>query len=421
MIPTYTSSGIGRIRAESDREAVYGLPERYRDQLRRRPRRQPRVLPDGDPARARPAGRAGLIADVVIDAKSGVSGAGRAATEKTHFVSVDENVNAYGVPGHRHTPEIEQELAGLGAMCGSPSPASAAAGPGRACVVLRDRQRGGQSLDLDELYADAYASEPFVEISSDPPGVRAVRETNICRISVHRDARTGPGARVRGHRQPLEGCRVPGRPEPEPDVRAPGGRGNLVTPFFRSRWIDAPDHARVSCSGRDCPRLQRGRRGLRDQARGPPRPGAARLRLRAHDQRGPLHALWHPRGSGAVEHGAGGPGGPARRGRQLGQRQRGHRRPGLEDAASMRQAAADVAGVPARVRGGGLDRGDRGAAADRAVHAGIEAAGAQLRPMARRTSPRRSRPPTPSRNGSRWSWSSPAGPSVSARRPKGRG
>ena len=61
-----------------------------------------------------PLARAGLIADVVVDAKSGVSGAGRAATDKTHFVTVDENVSAYGVPRHRHTPEIEQELAALG-------------------------------------------------------------------------------------------------------------------------------------------------------------------------------------------------------------------------------------------------------------------------------------------------------------------
>ena len=61
-----------------------------------------------------PLARAGLLKDVVIDAKSGVSGAGRAATDKTHFVTVDENLNPYGVPRHRHTPEIEQELAALG-------------------------------------------------------------------------------------------------------------------------------------------------------------------------------------------------------------------------------------------------------------------------------------------------------------------
>jgi N-acetyl-gamma-glutamyl-phosphate reductase len=49
----------------------------------------------------------------------------------------------------------------------------------------------GSEADLQQLYRDAYAGEPFVEITADPPGVRAVRETNICRISVHRDARAG--------------------------------------------------------------------------------------------------------------------------------------------------------------------------------------------------------------------------------------
>ena len=95
--------------------AVYGLPELYREQIAGRPRRESRLLSDCGALGAGPLAREGLIADVVIDAKSGVSGAGRAATAQTHFVSVDENVNAYGVPRHRHTPEIEQELAALGA------------------------------------------------------------------------------------------------------------------------------------------------------------------------------------------------------------------------------------------------------------------------------------------------------------------
>ena len=61
-----------------------------------------------------PLARAGLIGDVVIDAKSGVSGAGRGATHATHFITADENVSPYKIEGHRHTPEIEQELGVLG-------------------------------------------------------------------------------------------------------------------------------------------------------------------------------------------------------------------------------------------------------------------------------------------------------------------
>jgi N-acetyl-gamma-glutamyl-phosphate reductase len=128
---------------------------------------------------------------VVIDAKSGVSGAGRAATEKTHFVAVDENVSAYGVPRHRHTPEIEQELATLGAPVGvtfTPHLLPLDQGELVSCyVTLNDRADG----DLEALYADAYAREPFVELAQAPPGVRDVRETNICRMSVHPDLRPG--------------------------------------------------------------------------------------------------------------------------------------------------------------------------------------------------------------------------------------
>jgi N-acetyl-gamma-glutamyl-phosphate reductase len=174
-------------------QAVYGLPERYREQLQGADLvANPGCYPTATLLALAPLARAGVITDVVVDAKSGVSGAGRAATEKTHFVSADENVNAYGVPGHRHTPEIEQELAGLGTdvrITFTPHLLPLDQGELVSCYVTVSD--AAQSLDLDELYADAYASEPFVEISPDPPGVRAVRETNICRISVHRDARTG--------------------------------------------------------------------------------------------------------------------------------------------------------------------------------------------------------------------------------------
>ena len=128
----------------------------------------------------------------MIDAKSGVSGAGRAATDKTHFVTVDENVNAYGVPRHRHTPEIEQELAALGADVKVTFTAHLLPldqGELVSCYVTP--VPSAADLDLDALYRDFYAGEPFIELASSPPGVRDVRETNFCRISVHRDERTG--------------------------------------------------------------------------------------------------------------------------------------------------------------------------------------------------------------------------------------
>jgi N-acetyl-gamma-glutamyl-phosphate reductase len=171
--------------------AVYGLPERYREQIRGADLvANPGCYPTATLLALAPLARAGLIADVVIDAKSGVSGAGRAATDRTHFVSVDENVSAYGVPRHRHTPEIEQELAALGApvqVTFTPHLLPLDQGELVSCYV----SVAGDGAGIEELYADMYADEPFVEVVAAPPGVRDVRETNFCRISVHRDARTG--------------------------------------------------------------------------------------------------------------------------------------------------------------------------------------------------------------------------------------
>jgi len=171
--------------------AVYGLPELgYRERIAEADVvANPGCYPTASLLALAPLARAGLIEDVVIDAKSGVSGAGRAASDKTHFVAVDENVNAYGVPRHRHTPEIEQELEALGAavkVTFTPHLLPLDQGELVSCYVT-----AADGADLGELYKDFYDGEPFVELSDAPPGVRDVRETNICRISVHADERTG--------------------------------------------------------------------------------------------------------------------------------------------------------------------------------------------------------------------------------------
>jgi N-acetyl-gamma-glutamyl-phosphate reductase len=174
-------------------EAVYGLPELYRARLAGADLvANPGCFPTAAILGLAPLARAGLIADVVIDAKTGVSGAGRGASDKTHFVTVDENMNPYSVPRHRHTPEIEQELAALGAH----EPITFTAhlipldqGELLSCYVTpAGRVSEAQAR---ALYAEAYAEEPFVEVVDRLPGVKDVRETNMCRISIHGDARTG--------------------------------------------------------------------------------------------------------------------------------------------------------------------------------------------------------------------------------------
>jgi N-acetyl-gamma-glutamyl-phosphate reductase len=172
-------------------QAVYGLPELYRAQIADAELvANPGCYPTATILALAPLARAGLIERVVIDAKSGVSGAGRAATEKTHFVAVDENVSAYGVPRHRHTPEIEQELAALGAdlrITFTPHLLPLDQGELVSCYVDVPPLNGA----LLDLYTEAYEDEPFVELAERPPGVRDVRDTNVCRISVHRDERAG--------------------------------------------------------------------------------------------------------------------------------------------------------------------------------------------------------------------------------------
>jgi len=182
-------------RPELIAEAVYGLPEQYRDEVAAaRIVANPGCYPTAAILGLAPLARAGVIADVVIDAKSGVSGAGRGATDATHFVTVDENLTAYGVPRHRHTPEIEQELAACGApvtITFTPHLVPLDQGELISAYVTVGPEAGAGAGDVAMLYREAYADEEFVEVVSRPPGVRDVRETNICRISVHTDERTG--------------------------------------------------------------------------------------------------------------------------------------------------------------------------------------------------------------------------------------
>jgi N-acetyl-gamma-glutamyl-phosphate reductase len=174
-------------------EAVYGLTELHRAEIADATLvANPGCYSTAAILALAPLARAGLIEDAVVDAKSGVSGAGREATQTTHFVSVDENVIPYGVEGHRHAAEVDQELLRLG--CGervtfTPHLLPVDQGLLASCYVSPTRD-----LDSDELlgvFREAYEGEPFVELSDRPPGVREVRDTNLCRIHVTIEPRTG--------------------------------------------------------------------------------------------------------------------------------------------------------------------------------------------------------------------------------------
>jgi N-acetyl-gamma-glutamyl-phosphate reductase len=166
-------------------DAVYGLPELHRDEIAGADLvANPGCYPTAAILALAPLARAGLLGDVVIDAKSGVSGAGREPTADKHFVAVDETVTPYKVGRHRHTPEIEQELGSM--VTFTPHLVPLAHGELVSCYVTPTR-----SEDAAALYDEAYGDEPWVEVVEGPPGMQEVRETNYCRISVHTDDRTG--------------------------------------------------------------------------------------------------------------------------------------------------------------------------------------------------------------------------------------
>ena len=175
-------------------DAVYGLPELYREQIRSADLvAGPGCYPTAAIVALDPLGPLGALDDVVIDAKSGVSGAGRAATETTHFVSVAENVRAYKVGSHRHAPEIDQQLT-LSAgyeLTTTFTPHLVPLDQGELVSCYARRPDGVSLDDVKAQYAEAYAGEPFIDLVDAPPGVRDVRETNRCRIHVTEDARSG--------------------------------------------------------------------------------------------------------------------------------------------------------------------------------------------------------------------------------------
>ena len=156
------------------------------------PRMRDELLPGLDRAWA------GLIADLVIDAKQGISGAGRAFDESTHLSMAGENILAYKVAEHRHTPEIEEQLT---ALLGAAGVDKAPKLLFQAHLVPLDQgeladcylttTRPVSDAELGELFAAAYEHEPFVEVVGTPPGTRDVQETNFCRIFAKADPHSG--------------------------------------------------------------------------------------------------------------------------------------------------------------------------------------------------------------------------------------
>ena len=191
-------------------QAVYGLPELHRQEMREAAQRPVTILgmpgcyPTATILTLAPLARAGLIGDLAVDAKSGVSGAGREPKQDLLFSEVNESVKAYGMFTHRHTAEMEQELQEQGRRR---SLAGRDANPGIATVDflphLIPMTRGILSSchvrptrpvtqdELDALYDAAYRDEPFVQVVADPPATKHVMGSNLARVWCRVDPRSG--------------------------------------------------------------------------------------------------------------------------------------------------------------------------------------------------------------------------------------
>ena len=160
----------------------------------------PGCYPTGAILALAPAVQANLIErDIIVDSKSGISGAGRGLSLRTHFCEADDGVSAYGLEGHRHLPEIVQELE---TVCGSildvtfvPHLVPMARGiltTAYAAVVPGRLPMNSEGLaELRRIYTEFYAGEPFVRVITAAPSTKQVRGSNYCFIYPTLDIRTG--------------------------------------------------------------------------------------------------------------------------------------------------------------------------------------------------------------------------------------
>jgi N-acetyl-gamma-glutamyl-phosphate reductase len=180
--------GAGHPAPELCRRAVYGLVELHRDELRDADLiAAPGCYPTASILAAAPALRSGLVEpDVVVDCKSGVSGAGRSPTMGVHFSEVNESVHAYGVDGHRHRTEMEQELglAADGAVRVTFVPHLVPMTRGILATAYLRPKDGVTHQELAAAYDELYGPQACVRIEAAPPRTKSVTGTNTAAVNV---------------------------------------------------------------------------------------------------------------------------------------------------------------------------------------------------------------------------------------------
>ncbi|MFZ3102591.1 MAG: N-acetyl-gamma-glutamyl-phosphate reductase [Desulfitobacteriaceae bacterium] len=180
------------------KEAVYGLPELYRTEIRGKSLvANPGCFPTATLLSLVPLLRRGLLRpeSIIIDAKSGVSGAGRGANLGTHYSEVNENIKAYGVAQHRHTPEIEQEISRAAghSVTVSFTPHLVPMTRGILATIYTEVQDGVEEEDLRACWQEKYNSEEFVHVlpSGTWPQTKLALGSNHAFLQLTIDHRTG--------------------------------------------------------------------------------------------------------------------------------------------------------------------------------------------------------------------------------------
>lgn len=179
--------------------AVYGLPELHRSSIAAANIvANPGCYPTSAILALAPLVKLGLIEpELIVDSKSGVSGAGRTLTLPTHFSEASDNVRAYNLGGHRHLPEISQELEALTPLdrimvTFVPHVVPMTRGILSTCYakVKGGKLTGGQE-ELDKIYSDFYKNEPFTRIVQQPPETKQTWGSNFCLLYPVINQKTG--------------------------------------------------------------------------------------------------------------------------------------------------------------------------------------------------------------------------------------
>ncbi|TMC85404.1 MAG: N-acetyl-gamma-glutamyl-phosphate reductase, partial [Chloroflexi bacterium] len=132
-----------------------------------------------------PAVSAGLVgSDIVVDAKSGVSGSGRSPGMGVHFSEANESLSAYAIEGHRHLPEILQELEGLGSIQPSVTFVPHLVPMTRGILATCYFDLKGSASELEDAYQEFYAGQPFTKVVDKTPATKLATHSNLCLVNV---------------------------------------------------------------------------------------------------------------------------------------------------------------------------------------------------------------------------------------------